>query len=768
MYSPTVIDRREAHLLKTQPGYRAIFPKGIPRYSVAECRERTEVLAKAVDETGAQIRPLTDDEQRFIGGEQLRTVFDAPYYLERYVWIDDSGHGLKPLYPLWESQDFLMQMLAKLEDQRVKDRSPDGLLVNVLKIRQVGITTLGVGLVSHRIYTRPFIRALVGSDMEAQAGYLFRIALRVYQNLPWWLKPDQVSFNKDRSLELSTKSELRTAWGKTTRGALQEVGGKKGNIERGRTYSTFHISELATWDNPDQLDSALLPGIPIYRDTLGLMESTAELSDDWWHRHWRTSAAGTGRFRNLFIGNYAVPSKYSLKPPAGWEPNDSTKAWAAKAEAESPQWCFGQTIRVTPDQMFWYESTRGYYLSKGKLHEFLKEYPSDPEECFQYAGTSIFTIEQLMRIDEQTKPIIDIWAVEPSRDIAELKREDLSLIKPDARPPAPLSARVSPARAEQQLIPEGYGFRRLGKEYLQQVVEEGGSGVEGMRKASLLLIFEYPRYRHHPKGAAKYVMSVDVSDGVGLDYSSIGVYRMPTIDEPTEQVCHYVTNTKKPVEVARIADAIGRLYVDEDGLEALAAVESNIGPGLVTQSELQLHLGYSNFYIWETLDAGDMQARFTKRIGWATTMRTRPIILARYYEGLTTTDPITGLLDLRIHSPITRAELRHLIIPKEPGARLGDAVAAPGHHDDCVMEGAIGNFVAYMLMGGETESIHEKRHRKAQLKQIQAERGAGAVYDYRNSPISAEAMHAGVDDDDDSGLDPDGATPLHFDPRAYE
>jgi hypothetical protein len=760
MYAPSVIDRREEAVLGDNPVIAALFPAGIPRYSVQECWQRMDRLKDAVDEEGTLIRVLTEEENLFIAGERIRVTFDAPYCLERYAWIDDSGHGLKPLFPLWESQAFLLRMLSKLEIQHIEEGHPDGLLLNVLKIRQVGITTLGVNLVAHRFLTRPYIRALVGSDMEAQAAYLFRMAERTYRNFPWWLKPKQVAYNKNREMMFDTHSELRTAWGKSTRGALQEVGGKKGNIERGRTYATFHISELATWDNPDQLDSALLPGIPVFRDTLGLLESTAELSDDWWHKHWRTSAAGTGRFRNLFIGNYAVPSKYSIPAPVGWSPSDSTKAWALKAEAESPQWCFGETIRPTKDQQYWYESTRAFYEAKDKLHEFLKEYPSDPEECFQYAGTSIFTIGELARIDEQAKSAVDIWAVEPAREIAELKRLDMTALQPDRRPPAPISARVSSATAEAQMVPQGYGFRRLGVDHLKTI-----EGVEGLRAANVLQIYEYPRSSRHPKGSSSYVMAVDVADGVGLDYSVIDLYRMPSVEEPTEQVAQFVSNTLKPVEIARIADAIGRLYVDRDGIEAQAAVESNIGPGIVVQSELQLHLGYTNFYVWETLDAGDASARFTKRIGWATTQRTRPIILARFYEGLTTKDPITGFLDLRLHSPISRAELRHLIIPKEPGARLGDAVAAPGHHDDCSMAGAIGNFVAYLLMGGETEPIHERRHRKSQLRALAAAPD-GIVRDYRNSSISYDAMNIGADDDDDSGIDDEGSS-LHFG-RAYD
>jgi hypothetical protein len=83
------------------------------------------------------------------------------------------------------------------------------------------------------------------------------------------------------------------------------------------------------------------------------------------------------------------------------------------------------------------------------------------------------------------------------------------------------------------------------------------------------------------------------------------------------------------------------------------------------------------------------------------------------------------------------------------------------------MAGAIGNFVSYLLLGGETESIHEKRHRRAHLRAIETERGAGARADYRNSAITFAAMQQGVSDDDDSDLASDDGG-LHFDPRAFE
>jgi len=46
---------------------------------------------------------------------QLRIVYDAPWYLENFVWIDEEGHGIRPLYPLWESQRFFLERLGYIE-----------------------------------------------------------------------------------------------------------------------------------------------------------------------------------------------------------------------------------------------------------------------------------------------------------------------------------------------------------------------------------------------------------------------------------------------------------------------------------------------------------------------------------------------------------------------------------------------------------------------------------------------------------------------------
>lgn len=748
MYHPEVIAARERQLLAG--GAAVLYPDGIPAYSVEESLQRTAALTALRQPDGSLSRRLDPDEERFIAASQLRCLFDFPYFGERFVWIDEEGHGIRPLYPLWESQVLVLAQLGRIERSRLQAGHPDGLLINVLKARQLGVSTLSEALVAHRVLTRAHTRALAGADVEDQAGYLFRMVGRIFDQLPWFLKPARLTFVKNREMTFANESYLKTAWGKSTRGALAEVGGQgtKGAIGRGQTFSVVHISELATWDNPEQLDSALFPAIPMHRDTLVILESTAEHAQDWWHQQWLAAAEGHGRFQNVFIPWYAEPAKYSLPAPEGWEPSATTRAHAEKCRRDSVKW-LGEERSLTRQQLYWYETTRAYYHRKGELHKFLKEYPADDHECFQYAGRAIFTFEQLEAIDAagSRRKLQDVWRVEPAVEIAALRRETLP--GADPRPLPPLAPKLpqawGPLAATQFPVPPGYGFQRLSPQELQD--------LPNLRQG-VLCVWEYPRVR----GQRRYILGVDVGDGIGGDYTVIDVIRLPTIEEPAEQVAQWVSNRHDTKAAAFVCDAIGRFYADADGIEALAAIETN-NHGLAVQDTLQLHLGYSHFYVWEVADAADASKRFTTRIGWMTTPRTRPLLLVSYHAAITTQDPVTQQPDLILNSPITRGELRHFVTE----STVGEAEAARGQHDDCVMASAIGYYVAWRQAGGEIEPIAEKRRRRAASLAATADRAARQRVDWRNTAVTVEELPHGGDDD---GEDSPGGGLGYFDDRA--
>lgn len=290
-------------------------------------------------------------------------------------------------------------------------------------------------------------------------------------------------------------------------------------------------------------------------------------------------------------------------------------------------------------------------------------------------------------------------------------------------------------------IPPGYGFHRF---TVPELAERTGAKA----LFDTLQMWELPRKGH------RYILGVDVSDGLGLDRSVCDVLRMGTIEETEEQVAQFISDTIPPRQFAGIIDAIGHLYAWPDGREAMAAIECN-NHGLSVQDTLLLHLGYRHFYTWEVLDQADPQKRWTTRIGWVTTPRTRPILLDQFYTGVSTLDPLSGYSDCRVNSPFTLDEMRDF---RTDGA-LWEAEAAKGAHDDCIVALGIAHYVAWRLLGGETEPLADRRRRRAEERRRQQRLGVQGSPDYRNTDstsldqkqqegLTAEERLQGTDDDE--------------------
>src|SRR4051812_21712519 len=146
MYHPALIAQAQARLERV---YRDALPQGLLRYPVGVCHAMAQRLANAVNPAGVPQRRLTPEEDAFIANERLLTKIDFRYMGERYIKIR-GAHGLQPLYPLWEPQEIVLGRLADLQQQRVEEGHPDGILANILKARQEGVSTISQALVAHR------------------------------------------------------------------------------------------------------------------------------------------------------------------------------------------------------------------------------------------------------------------------------------------------------------------------------------------------------------------------------------------------------------------------------------------------------------------------------------------------------------------------------------------------------------------------------------------------------------------------------------------
>jgi hypothetical protein len=394
-----------------------------------------------------------------------------------------------------------------------------------------------------------------------------------------------------------------------------------------------------------------------------------------------------------------------------WGPNDDTLQHAKRCEEGAAYW-MGHSVTLTRDQLYWYEQTKATHKGKGTLWKFIEEYPSTDDEAFQVGGHGIFSPETMDRIVTQARPLAAVLDVIPRKDLALETAAEQGLPTFD--------------------LPPGYGFRWR---------EELPSSENLESLEDCLLVWEPPRKTH------RYMIGVDVSGGVGADRSTVEIIRIGTVEEPDEQVAEFVSSWTTGRKLALVVDAVGHLYGGSED-EAQVSIENNFGLGLGVQDELQIHLGYRNFWIWRVLDARSLEKRFTTRIGFWTTRRTRPLILERFVDAVETVDPVTGYSDLRLNSPHIFHEMRRFVAP--PGTGLAMAAAAQGSHDDCIMGAAIGEHCAHTTLNEDGEPMAEQRRRlheesthREELELQQRERR-----DFINTPVSAEYVESGgmVDD----------------------
>lgn len=393
----------------------------------------------------APTRRLTPEEDAFVAGERLLGKIDFRYWAERYAFINAGGTQLQRLTPLWETQEIALGELARLQEERLASGHPDGLLLNVLKARQGGISTLGAALNTHRVITQTHIRALLASDVPDNSGSegLFGMYERIVANLPWWLAPRERFHAKNQHIIFESGSQILVESGKSMKGGLQEKGGSKGQLGRSKTFSVVHLTELSTWEAPEQIDDSLMPAVPRSPRTLGIKESTAKGRHNWHHEDWLIGERGKGRWRNVFIPWYAEETKYWLPAPVDWVPSEDTLLEARKAAEAGPRYLHRE-VTLSRNQLYWWEETRAAYAAKGQLARFLEEFASDPESCFQASGRSIFTLDQLQYLKRLTRPMIDCWSVAPAMILSQERAAEIRELQEARRIE---QARIEAARA---------------------------------------------------------------------------------------------------------------------------------------------------------------------------------------------------------------------------------------------------------------------------------------------------------------------------------
>ena len=344
------------------------------------------------------LRDLNTEEIRWITNEIQLSKIDFMYWAERYCVFADEVRNIHRLGPLWESQKILMERVSALQEKAyaevARGETTEGIRIIMHKARQLGATLISQAIVQHRCNFNGFVTALIASSDPKKTDLVYSRNKIMWENMPWWMQGG-----------LKRQSEeFGMVWEMDSRIILQH-GAQESGIGHGETWEMATCSEIASWLNPSTLSFDLFPALARSPKCFAMMESTARGVGNWWHDFTNQAREGETNFEYIFVPWYIEAKRYRKTPPEGWEPSETTTSHAAMVEVTSPMFTRGNyTVRLSREQLYWYEKERSQYYLEGKLSAFLASYCATPEESFQHSGEGAFSVEVLDAMQRSVRP----------------------------------------------------------------------------------------------------------------------------------------------------------------------------------------------------------------------------------------------------------------------------------------------------------------------------------------------------------------------------
>lgn len=248
----------------------------------------------------------------------------------------------------------------------------------ILKARKEGVSTLVEAMIYWWTATHKNVKSKIVAQDQATAEELFAMFKRYHENSLPLFKPTakystrtDVTFDRDDGTGL--KSEIDVASAKTT------------STGRGQTIQWVHGSEVAFWNDGDEIMSGLLQAVPSVANTGIFLESTANGMGDFFHKTWQAAKAGNSVFKPLFFSWLDFPD-YKAPVPENFKPTDDEQKIMAEYGASAEQICWRR------------EKMKEFANDPNK---FYQEYPISDIEAFLSSGQSRFNIGILVKMAEK-------------------------------------------------------------------------------------------------------------------------------------------------------------------------------------------------------------------------------------------------------------------------------------------------------------------------------------------------------------------------------
>lgn len=330
---------------------------------------------------------LEDSEISFIASEIKRVLSNPRYFLENYFFIRTKHAILRPLWPFWDSQEMFLSVF----DRQFSQCRPIRLIV--LKSRQLGLTTISVGLMCWLSMLHPMVYALSMSDEDVRVDVNFGMARTAHENLPWWLQPE-IRYDVRPQILGFDRARGTKVKGSGLKSLLYF---ESANQPSGAAYSKSlfgaHLAEVARYRNSHSITEGIFGSLVSYPGSIGIMESTARGRKGTWHRLCRASQQKKLAWEFVFIEWFREPG-YTMQVPESFELTGD-EVGIRKKVAEQLHY------DLTDGQFAWRRDMMSQFeATDGDSEKFHQEFPMTPSEAFISSGLCAFSKKRLNQMLE--------------------------------------------------------------------------------------------------------------------------------------------------------------------------------------------------------------------------------------------------------------------------------------------------------------------------------------------------------------------------------
>jgi hypothetical protein len=316
---------------------------------------------------------MQDEEQ--LKARVKEIAGDFYLYCSKNLHILNKAGMLVPLVPNSIQKKLVDYVIKQLELEQ-----PIRLIV--LKARQEGVSTIVEALIYWYTATHRNINAKIVSHDRESASNLYSMFRRYYDNSEPIFKPttkyntkNDLLFDNDQGTGLKSQVSISSA--------------ENTGTGRGLTVSFLHGSEIAMWHNGQELLAGLLQTVPLLKNTMIVLESTANGQGDFFHKTWQAAKRGDSIFEPFFFG---------------WHEHDEYRLPTKPIKKLTPEEKeLKRNYNLDDEQIAWRRLKLREFA--GNEDKFAQEYPINDQEAFLASGRARFNSYKLMDMEERcTEP----------------------------------------------------------------------------------------------------------------------------------------------------------------------------------------------------------------------------------------------------------------------------------------------------------------------------------------------------------------------------